>query len=130
MTEQPAEPVTEQEWLQNDATTARPIDPDELRVRAAHRVTPAKFTPAKFTPPTQLHPAPVIALSRPFEVAEATVLLRKSVTATAKLQLARKAAAVAEDVLKDALAAEGLAEIHAGNAEAALLEFIREAADQ
>jgi hypothetical protein len=127
MTEQPAEPVTEQEWLQNDATTARPIDPDELRVRAAHRVTTAKLTP-----PTQLHPAPVIALARPFEVAEATVLLRKSVTATAKLQLARKAAAVAvaEDVLKEALAAEGLAEIHAGNAETALLEFIREAADQ
>lgn len=125
MTEQPAEPVTEQEWLQNDVTTARPIDPDELRVRAAHRVTAAKHTP-----PTQLHPAPVIALSRPFPVAESTVLLRKSVTATAKLQLARKAAAVAEDVLQEALAAENLAEIDAGNAEAALLKFIREAADQ
>jgi hypothetical protein len=80
--------------------------------------------------PIQLYPAPVIALSRPFEIAEATVLLRKSVTATAKLQQAREASKAAEDVMTEALAAENLAEIDAGNAEMALLKFVREAAGQ
>lgn len=124
MTEQPAEPITEQEWLQNE-TAARPIDPDELRIRQAQRVSPVPLTP-----PTQLRPAPVVAMARPYEVAQANILLRKAITAAAKLQQARKASEEAEEAMKAALAAENLAEIDATNADRELLDFTREAADQ
>lgn len=124
MTERPAEPITEQEWLQNRATI-RPVDPDELRVRNAQRVSPPKLTP-----PIVLHPEPVISATRPYEVAQANVLLRRSISAAAKLQLARSAAKKAEDALSEALAVENLAEIDAAEADRLLLEFVREAADQ
>lgn len=125
MTEQPAEPITEQEWLQNTPAAARPVDPDELRVRKAQRSAPRLLTP-----PTPLHPAPVVAMSRPYEVAQANVLLRKTITAAAKLQQARKASEAAEAALQDALAKENLAEIDSTNADRELLNFTREAADQ
>jgi soluble lytic murein transglycosylase-like protein len=125
MTEQPAEPITEQEWLQNQTATARPVDPDELRVRNAQRMAPARLTP-----PVELRPAPVVAMSRPYELAQANILLRKTITAAAKLQQARRASEKAEEALQAALAAENLAEIDSVEAGRALLEFAREAADQ
>lgn len=125
MTEQPAEPITEQEWLQNRDADVRPIDPDELQVRKAQRVAPAPLTP-----PTPLRPASVTSMSHPYEVAQANVLLRKAITAAAKLQQARKASEVAEAALKDALARENLAEIDATDADRDLLTFTREVADQ
>lgn len=127
MTEQPVETasMTEQAFLGNAEPPARTVDPDELRVRNAQRLAPTYLTP-----PTPLHPAPVVAMSRPYEVAQANVLLRKTITAAAKLQQARKASEAAETALQEALAVENLAEIDAANADRALLDFTREAADQ
>lgn len=125
MTEQPVETMSEERWLGNADPTVRPIDPDEIRVRNAKRVAPAPLTA-----PSYLCPTPVVAMSRPYKVAQANILLRKSITAAAKLQQARKASEQAEEAMKAALAAEHLAEIDATNAEQALLAFTREAADQ
>jgi hypothetical protein len=118
MTEQPVE--TEQQFLGNEAR-------QHYAPNAHRRASPWLTTPTEFP---EFRPAPVIALSRPFEVADATILLRKSITATAKLQLARKASEKAETALQDALAIENLAEIDAGNAQRELLVFITETADQ
>lgn len=142
MTEQPAETMTEQQFLGNpvagevraDILAAlpqrwpaglRPVDPDELHVRAAQRIAPAPLTP-----PVGHWPVPVVAMSRPYEVAHANVLLRKTITAAAKLQQARQASEKAEEALQAALAAESLAEIDSTNADRELLDFTREAADQ
>lgn len=125
MTEQPVETMTEQAFLGNPETPARPIDPDEVRVRAAQRVAPTPLTP-----PTQLRPAPVVAMPRPYDLAQANILLRKSITAAAKLQQARQASERAEEAMKAALAAENLAEIDSTEADRVLLEFTREVADQ
>lgn len=115
MTEQPVEPVTEQEWLRNEAA-------------ASPRVQ--RIAPPKLSPPTPLRPEPVISATRPYEIAQANVLLRKSITAAAKLINARAEAKKAEDAMSAALAAENLAEIDAVEADRALLDFVREAADQ
>ena len=125
MTEQPVEHMSEQRWLGNAEPPARPIDPDEVRVRAAQRVAPTPLTP-----PTQLRPAPVVAMSRPYDLAQANILLRKSITAASKLQQARQASERAEEAMKAALAAENLAEIDSTEADRVLLAFTREVADQ
>lgn len=117
MTEQPAEPITEQEWLQNGAS-ALPEVPKQCYAPNAHRI------------PTVWRPAPVIALAYPFEVTEAVILLRKSVNASAKALQARKASEQAEDAFQAALAVENLADIDAVEAERVLLEFVREVAGQ
>jgi hypothetical protein len=125
MTEQPVETKTEQEWLGH----RRPDEEDVPRtLTSIHTAGPQRVAPHKLTPPTNLLPAPVISLSRPFEVAEVAILMRKAITATAKLQQAWTAAERAEETLAKAVAAEKLAEIDVVNAEAALLEFAREAA--
>ena len=141
MTEQPTETMTEQAFLGNPEPeevhvdimpvfpqhwpTERAVDPDEFRVRAAQRVAPAPLTP-----PTQLRPAPIVSLSRPYDLAQANILLRKSITAAAKLQLAREAAEEAEETLKQKLAAEELVQVESTEAERELLEFLRSAAEQ
>lgn len=128
MTEQPIEPTTEQEWLGHRRTAedeAPKSVPSVQLAPIAHRVAPPKLTA-----PTPLYPAPVVAMSRPYEVAQANVLLRKTITAAAKLQQARKVSEEAEAALQAALAAENLAEIDSVEADRALLSFAREAADQ
>ncbi|MFM9430034.1 hypothetical protein [Arthrobacter sp. MP_2.3] len=126
MTDQPTQAHTEQEWLGH----RRPAETDAPRTLTSVSQSPLtlRLTPAPLTPPTNLRPVPVIALSHPFEVAEATILMRKAITATAKLQQARDAAEHAESALSRAVATEKLAEIDVANAEAALLGFAREAA--
>ena len=89
-----------------------------------------RVAPAPLTSPVEQWPAPVVAMSRPYEVAHANVLLRKTITAAAKLQQARQASEEAEEALKAALATEHLAEIESTNADQELLTFTREAADQ
>lgn len=145
MTEQPAEPITEQEWLQNEAAVVPaamseqewlqnnpavlyaplPEVPKQHYAPNAHRIAPPKLAP-----PTNLRPAPVVSMSRPYEVAQANILLRKAITAAAKLQHARAAAKKAEDAMSEALAVENLAEIDSVEADRTLLDFVREAADQ
>ena len=135
MTEQPVETMTEQAFLGNPEVGEASVDilpvipqrwhPDEVRARAAQRVAPAPLTP-----PTALRPASVIAMSRPYDLAHANILLRKSITAAGKLQQARQASEKAEEAMKAALAAENLAEIDSTEADRVLLEFTREAADQ
>lgn len=127
MTEQPVETMTEQAFLGNtEVGEVKHFPLPEIHdAPAAQRIVPPKLTP-----PTPLYPAPVVAMSRPYEVAQANVLLRKTITAAAKLQQARKVSEKAETALQEALAAENLAEIDSTNADRALLDFTREAADQ
>ncbi|WP_160665372.1 hypothetical protein [Pseudarthrobacter sp. ATCC 49987] len=127
MTEQPAETMTEQAFLGN----AEVGEVKHVRVPEIHDAPAAqRIAPTRLTPPTPLYPAPVVAMSRPYEVAQANILLRKTITAAAKLQQARKVSEQAEETLKAALAAENLAEIDSVEADRALLTFAREAADQ
>lgn len=116
MTEKLTETVTEQRWLGNKP---------EAYLHDGHRIAPPKLTPL-----TQLRAAPVPAMARPYDVVQANILLRRSVTAAAGLKLARQAAKQAEDAMSEALAAENLAEIDSVEADRALLDFAREAADQ
>ncbi|MET4095139.1 hypothetical protein [Arthrobacter sp. UYCu712] len=121
MTEQPVDPMTEQEFLGNPAPSAM-----------LHHTPPnaQRIAPPRLTPPAPIYPAPAVAMSRPYEVAQANVLLRKSITAAAKLSKARATAKQAEDALSAALAVESLAEIDSTEADRELLEFVREVADQ
>lgn len=141
MTEQPIETMTEQAFLGNPEPgeahadimpvfpqhwpTERAVDPHEVRVRATQRVAPTPLTP-----PTALRPAPVIALTRPYDLAQANILLRRSISAAAILQLAKDASEKAEEILKQKLTAEELAQVEAAEAERELLEFLRSAAEQ
>jgi len=141
MTEHPVETMTEQAFLGNPEVgmesvdimpvfpkhwpTERAMDPGEVRVRAAQRVAPTPLTP-----PTQLRPAPIVALSRPYDLAQANILLRKSITAAATLQLASQASEAAEEIMKQKLSAEELAQVESTEAERELLEFLRSAAEQ
>lgn len=156
MTEQPVESMSEQRWPGNaspggssaagaeSSAAGRAVGPDEVRLRSAQRVSPPRLAPpAKVLPLpvypaapmpvrplAELRPAPVVTEARPYDLAQANILLRRSITAAAKLQLAKEAAEEAEQALKQKLAVEELAQVESTEAERELLEFLRSAAEQ
>lgn len=127
MPEQTATTETEQAWLGNQTRT---VEETATLNRQAYLPDGHRIAPPKLTPPTDLRTRPVIAMTHPYDVTIANILLRKSVTAAGKFKLARQAAKQAEDAMTEALAAEALAEHDSVEADRELLNFAREAADQ
>jgi hypothetical protein len=123
MTEQPTETqaCSEQNWLGNPDAYVYTDLQDLPRLHDRRNREHVAAT-------TQLRPETVISATRPYEIAQANVLLRKSITAAGKLLNARAAAKKAEDAMSAALAIESLAEIESVEADRALLDFAREAA--